>query len=89
MSFKPPPSVGLGNLGTSWNLGDHKIRDALGGLLYFFLAARQWPADKFWGFDGFARGARRAAAILKDTMETLKARDIAAEMPVESRLLYS
>jgi hypothetical protein len=37
----------------------------------------------FGGSTGLHGGARRAAAILKDTMETLKARDIAAEMPVE------
>jgi hypothetical protein len=83
MSFKPPPSVGLGNLGTSWNLGDHKIRDALGGLLCFFSAARRGMRINFGGSTGLHGGARRAAAILKDTMETLKARDIAAEMPVE------
>ena len=57
--------------------------------MLFFQPLDSGMRINFGGSTGLHGGAQRAAAILKDTMETLKARDIAAEMPVESRLLYS
>jgi hypothetical protein len=56
MNFKPPPSVGLGNLGTSWNLGDHKIRDALGGLRMLFSAVDSGMRINFGGSTGLHGG---------------------------------
>ena len=55
---------------------------ALGGLRMLFSAARQWHADRFWGFDGFARGEAKGGCnpkiqILSKLRESHAARDIA------------